>query len=219
MGEVQTCIIFSGIEHILIIIAGMVAIYLGYRLFLALPRRREGESKIELPGGVSIFVSRIGPGIFFGLFGAGMIAYSISSVTTVTTTQKSENNTAGKSGAVIASQSTQSITGFGQGGSNANNLTGAQMINLSNIVLIDRKVVMGGLNDLTVDIKSLDDATKRLDRLVALREAKLSIMRESWKSEWGDYERFHRWVTEEVEAEPVPAEIVDAVAFYRTGGK
>ena len=219
MGEVQTRIIFSGIEHILIIIAGMVAIYLGYRLFLALPKRKEGESKIELPGGVSIFVSRIGPGIFFALFGAGMIAYSISSVTTVTTTQKSESNPAAKSSTVVANQSTKSITGCGPGGNNVNNLAGAQMIDLSNIALIDREIVMGGLNDLTAEIKSLDDVTKRLDGLVALREAKLSIMRESWKSEWGNYERFHLWVTEEAEAEPVPAEIIDAVAFYRMSGK
>ena len=66
-------------ERLLVIVAGIAAIWIGYRLFALMPSRRDGESKIELPGGVSILLSRVGPGTLFALFGAGLIAYSAAS--------------------------------------------------------------------------------------------------------------------------------------------
>ena len=62
------------IERLVIVLAGAGAIYLGYRLFLAMPNRDRSSGKLELPGGVSIFLSRVGPGVFFSLFGATVIA-------------------------------------------------------------------------------------------------------------------------------------------------
>ena len=73
---------FRGIERLLIVAAGALSIYLGYRLFLQMPSRPKGdeggEGKVTLPGGISIFISRVGPGVFFGLFGAAVIGIAVT---------------------------------------------------------------------------------------------------------------------------------------------
>src|SRR5205823_6596740 len=65
-------------ERILLVLVGGLAVYLGYRLFQLIPRTSKSEGKLELPGGVSIFLTRIGPGIFFALFGVAVIGYSVA---------------------------------------------------------------------------------------------------------------------------------------------
>ena len=52
MSEVLTGIVLNGIQHIITIVVGMAAVFLGYRLFIEMPRRREGDTKLDLPGGV-----------------------------------------------------------------------------------------------------------------------------------------------------------------------
>src|SRR2546421_1153464 len=68
-------------ERLLIVLGGGLSIYLGYRMFLAIPRAataaETGEGKLELPGGVSIYVTRVGPGVFFALFGAVILGLGL----------------------------------------------------------------------------------------------------------------------------------------------
>ena len=71
-------------ERVLLVLAGALAIYLGYRLFLAIPAADRSEGRISLPGGVSIFLTRIGPGVFFALFGCALIGYSVGQPIDVT---------------------------------------------------------------------------------------------------------------------------------------
>src|SRR5262245_58943366 len=63
-------------ERILVVGAGALAIYLGYRLFVNMPEHDKGSGKVVLPGGISIFLSRVGPGVFFSLFGAVILGLS-----------------------------------------------------------------------------------------------------------------------------------------------
>ena len=65
------------LERLLIALSGTLAIWLGYRLFLSMPLVDRGTGKLQLPGGISIFISRVGPGVFFALFGAGVLAYGL----------------------------------------------------------------------------------------------------------------------------------------------
>ena len=69
--------IFIGIERVLIVIVGGGCIFLGYRLFLNLPERQDSEGRIKLPGDISIYVSRVGPGVFFVIFGSIIICSSL----------------------------------------------------------------------------------------------------------------------------------------------
>ncbi len=74
--DLDTAILLRSIERLAGIFIGGLSIYFGYRLFLRLPERREGEGSIKLLD-ASIVLSRIGPGVFFALFGAAVVALSL----------------------------------------------------------------------------------------------------------------------------------------------
>ena len=65
------------LERIIVVIIGGLSVYLGYRLFLHVPSQKDGQGKISFPGGISIIINRVGPGVFFALFGAGVVALSL----------------------------------------------------------------------------------------------------------------------------------------------
>lgn len=210
MSEVLTGIVLNGIQHIITIIVGMAAFFLGYRLFIEMPRRREGETKLDLPGGVSIMLSRIGPGIFFALFGAGMIIYSITKPIEITDIAE---QVASADGATRSLRS-RSLTGLGDTTGNAG------MPETPRPALpeasVDRGRVIAALNGIAAQAQQNASASALLDVSVAVRESKLALMRETWQAEWGDYAAFHRWATEQFEQDPPPAGSEKAVAFYRS---
>ncbi len=71
--------LWRALERLATVLVAAGSIYLGYRLFWSLKEfKNEGEAKIQLPGGISIFISRVGPGIFFALFGTAIIGFSIT---------------------------------------------------------------------------------------------------------------------------------------------
>src|SRR5712691_3281014 len=57
------------IERIAAIIIGGLAVYFGYRLFVLIPHEKTSDGKVRLPWNISIVLSRVGPGVFFALFG------------------------------------------------------------------------------------------------------------------------------------------------------
>ena len=64
-------------ERIIAVLIGGFSIYLGYRLFFHLPYEKSHQGELELPG-VKIVLSRVGPGIFFGIFGTFVMYYSLT---------------------------------------------------------------------------------------------------------------------------------------------
>lgn len=68
--------LMRGFERIIVVAFGGLSIYLGYLLFRHMPERVDSQGKVVLPGGISIFLSRVGPGTFFSLFGAIVLAAS-----------------------------------------------------------------------------------------------------------------------------------------------
>jgi hypothetical protein len=74
--------LWRAVERFANVLIGALAIYLGYKLFMNLPERREekkGEMKLMLPGDISVYVSRVGPGVFFALFGTAVVLMSFVS--------------------------------------------------------------------------------------------------------------------------------------------
>jgi hypothetical protein len=65
-----------GIERIAAVCLGGVAVYYGYKLFLTLPTQTESNGKIKLPG-MSVVLSKAGPGLFFLAFGSLVILSSL----------------------------------------------------------------------------------------------------------------------------------------------
>ena len=57
------------LERLLVVGFGGMSIYLGYKLFFHLPHQTDQNGEIELPG-MKVVLSRVGPGVFFLVFGA-----------------------------------------------------------------------------------------------------------------------------------------------------
>src|SRR5262245_24568384 len=76
-GEAMDLVSLRVLERVLAVLIGGMSIFLGYRLFIKLPRQKDSSGKVMLPGDVSIFFSRIGPGVFFSLFGAAVVVVSL----------------------------------------------------------------------------------------------------------------------------------------------
>ncbi|MCP4318034.1 MAG: hypothetical protein GY789_18935 [Hyphomicrobiales bacterium] len=205
MSEVLVGIVLNGIQHIVTIGVGLMAVFLGYRLFIELPLRREGESKLDLPGGVSIMLSRIGPGIFFALFGAGMIIYSIMKPIEITDIAE---QVATAEGATTVKRS-RTLTGLGQ--------QEAGSVVKTTAATIDRTSVIVRLNRIAIEAKANKSGSDLLDITIAIREAKLALVREVWEPQWGDYDQFHRWVTEQFEQNPPPEGLEDVATYFQQG--
>jgi branched-subunit amino acid transport protein len=186
-------------ERVLLVLAGALAVYLGYRLFLAIPAADKSEGRINLPGGVSIFLTRIGPGVFFALFGCALIGYSVRqpidfSIPVGVAAARSASTEAGPAQIVHYS-------GFGQGMPAGG---------------LDPAVVVARLNGY------LDDMRQRLDRpaaeelAAAIRAAKLAVMERGWKPEWGERETFARWVSTGADGDPPAERAAGAVVVFQT---
>lgn len=184
------------LERILVVLASAMSIFLGYRLFLAIPRQQSGEGKLELPGGVSIFVTRVGPGVFFALFGAVVIAFSLHE--SITYAQEDP-----RSGARIT------YSGIGQElapreheGGDADRLEVRLSLEFLNS--------LGAL--LREDLPPDDLVTVERRR----RQIKLLLMSSVWDDDWGDWELFRLWA-EGGALEPVPPQIAAAADYFRSG--
>ena len=188
-------------ERVLLVVAGALAIYLGYRLFLAIPAADKSEGRISLPGGVSIFLTRIGPGVFFALFGCALIGYSVRQPIDFTIPF---GMTAARSADTQTAAQVVHYSGFGEAAPAASPGSG-----------LDPAVVVARLNGY------LDGMKQRLDRpaaeelAVAIRVAKLAVMDRSWKPEWGEREAFVRWVSAGADGDPPSERAAGAVIAFQ----
>ena len=62
------------IDRLLAVGIGGMSIYLGHRLFLALPAIRDASGEFHLPFDIRVILWRVGPGAFFALFGTAVVA-------------------------------------------------------------------------------------------------------------------------------------------------
>ena len=190
-------------ERVLLVLAGALAVYLGYRLFLAIPAADKSEGRINLPGGVSIFLTRIGPGVFFALFGCALIGYSVRQPIDFAIPVGAA--AARSASAEAASGQVVHYSGFGQG-----------MAPVLRAGDLDPALVAARLNGY------LDDMRQRLDRpaadelAAAIRAAKLAVMERSWKPEWGDRDTFVRWVSAGADGDPPSDRAAGAVIVFQT---
>ncbi len=64
-------------ERITAVVIGGMAIYFGFRLFQEVPEHKDSSGKFVLPWDVSIVMTKIGPGVFFALFGVGAVCLTL----------------------------------------------------------------------------------------------------------------------------------------------
>jgi hypothetical protein len=70
-------VLLRAVERIVAVVIGGLAIYFGYRLFLAVPdARADGRAELSLAKDKRLLLTRIGPGTFFALFGTAVVLAS-----------------------------------------------------------------------------------------------------------------------------------------------
>ena len=190
------------IERVLAVVVGGMSVYLGYRLFIKLPEQMDSSGKVVLPGGISVFVSRIGPGVFFSLFGAAVVVVSLQ--------QGLELNLANK--ASVTAESTEKTADLRvryMGGSGDSDSA------KRDAVRAEARRTIAELNKLPTVLASDVPASRRTDVAQAARDSKLALMGMVWGVDWGDFSKFRNWVDDGEPDPPGPGFSPDAVKTFR----
>lgn len=192
-------------ERVLGVAAGVLAIYLGYRLFLKMPDNEKGSGKVVLPGGISIYLSRVGPGIFFSLFGAVVIGlsfhYSIKYDGGGRFTGTEIVSTAGSGG---------SFSGIAPSAGAPASLSTLRERNAALIAIT-------ALNRAASELRADLPAYERRRIIDGIHEAKLRMMKSVWDAEhWGAYDDVAAWLQDHGAGEP-PQQLAEAVRQFRAG--
>ena len=192
-------------DVLIVAAVGVFTVLLGYLLFRDMPRRAEGETKVALPGGISIYISRVGPGVFFALFGATLIGYVVVS-RPLEATHKNEE----RKDSSIVKVDQENLKGMNKPHPAAGSEPRVREVQVERAV--------NTLAELANQLATADPSQARIDKEVDLREARICLMREYWKAEWGDREDFLRWVTAQP-GDPPPDSRAPAAAIYRGPAK
>lgn len=197
-------IVMRFIERLIVVLGACLAIYCGYRLFLAMPSRERGTGKLELPGGVSIHVSRIGPGVFFSLFGAAILAMSFHYGVAV---ELPANTAVVPDSAVVEGKIAPARATF-------SGISDAPPVEPKSSDVVAASIDIQRLNRAAVSLDPGLDRYVRSDIQRSLRVAKLALMRANWSpAAWGDQAKFVQWI-QAGEPVPPPDAIAGAVKVY-----
>ena len=199
------------IERILAVAIGGLAIYLGYRLFLNMPEKTDSSGKVVLPGNISIYLSRVGPGAFFALFGACIVALSI---------YKGIIYTAGEDGSskekqqvpasVVASAEKQSEYFSG--------IVSQQQAGEKDLPFLRSSLrpKFRILNTLPRMMRPDLDPAERADVMNTSRQVKILLLKTVWGDDWGSFSSFESWLVDGGSS-PAPEGLSEAVNLYQYG--
>jgi len=199
--DAELVVLLRFMERLLAVAIGGLAIYLGYRLFRLVPESKDSEGRVTFTKDLSIVVSRVGPGVFFALFGALVVGLSIY-----------RNVEVGVDGKNIFYGAPDAAAYF-QGAGNAAGATDEEAKSDTRM-LLRREIAI--LNTLP---KLLDPALPVQDRShveLAIPRIKLALMKPVWGEAaegWGTPEAFERWL-KEGDGGPPPDEIAEAVKYF-----
>lgn len=202
-------------ERLLAVLFGGMAIYLGYRLFLRVPEQRSGDGKFTLPWDVSIAVTRVGPGVFFALFGAAVVGTAL--VKGIEWEQARSVVSPGQAAAPVEARSMRAVERLDFKGAGAAPDRSEREARANGRALVDREIAV--LNTLGRYFRPdlPDHERSMLERAVV--RIKLALMKPVWGDRaegWGDVARFEQWVRDG-ELDPPPADLAAAAAYYRHG--
>jgi hypothetical protein len=172
-------ILVGAFQRILSILIGGMLVYFGYRLFLSLPAkggRDGGSGEFSLGRGSKVKLSKVGPGVFFAIFGAGLIAYSFAKP------MKVNIPSAGRS--APNSPSTPNAPSASKPGTTTVAAAGFSYIGA---------VSASG----TVEDRARMRTETQEDIIVlnhALDRAKVALMEPLWAEDWGELKDFRDWL-------------------------
>jgi hypothetical protein len=191
------------IERITAVLIGGSAVYLGYRLFLSTPEQRDSAGKFALPWDISIAMTRVGPGVFFALFGVAAVCLALIRPVEI------------------------GVAGLGHSGDQSPPLSfsymGGSMLDdpaarADARALMHREIAV--LNTIPQLLPTGLPEHDRDDIERGIARIKLALMTPVWgtpQEGFGDVSEFESWIRER-EPDPPPAGMEEALALYRYGG-
>ena len=194
-------------ERLLGMIIGGMSVLLGYRLFTKLPEKTDSSGRLILPGGVSIWLSRVGPGVFFALFGAAIVATAFKQG--IELTSRVAVATTDPGGASKLTEETRSRRGVASSAPESESE-------------IERRVKEARTQIFTLNRDWPNALRKELhgdDRKVlevARDYAKRQILHAVWLPRWGSPAEFETWVNGGARIPP-PAAISEPAGIYLEG--
>jgi hypothetical protein len=202
-------IVSRAAERLLDVAVGGLAIYLGYRMFVALPEQEKGTGRINLPGGISIYLSRVGPGVFFSLFGAIVIGLSLHYGVSFSD-RAVEASKAQVSDAAQATVSTPGVQYSAVGSPQVAPVPVASLGQRNDVLRM-----IGTLNEVTGLLKSDIPIEQRVIVENGIDDAKHYLLATVWDSaRWGERSAFVDWIRRHPHESP-PAALAEPVGYFR----
>lgn len=188
------------IERILATLLGGFFAWLGYRLFLDVTSKQTSSGEFKLPSGIAVHLTRVGPGIFFALFGAAVVCYSLYSRVTIDRTQtgsRKAHSSMVSNGAKqqpenpAESAGEEKITKKFVGLTAGNDASPQELLHERNL----RKDYIRFLNALSAYLETHGGAAELKDHKNILPQIKLIVMENVWDDkQWGSWTAFQDWV-------------------------
>jgi hypothetical protein len=201
-------LLMRGIERLAIVLIGGMAIYLGYRLFLAVKAEAEGEARITLPHDVTVMVSRVGPGVFFALFGSMVVVASLYF--------SIRYSDAGRD-VVYSGMAPAGLSAAGETAGAVPTAAAASDEALA-LARLRLRQEIEFLNRLPGLLGPGLSEGQRETAAGHVREIKLRLMASVWADDWSDPDSFRLWAEGGAAAEGGDA-FGSARAFYQTGAE
>jgi hypothetical protein len=187
-------ILLGAFQRILSILIGGMLIYFGYRLFLSLPGKRGrdgGSGEFSLGAANKVKLSKVGPGVFFAIFGAGLIAYSFAkpmkvNIPGAAPTAQTSPAAQGAPNAPSEGTGVVAAAGFSYVGAVSAPETDEDRARMRNetqqdIIILNR--ALDGAN-----------ASERPQVERAVVRAKVALMEPLWAEDWGELKDFRDWL-------------------------
>ena len=181
--------------RLLQILAGVLLSVLGYRLFERVPSS-PGQAEITLSQHFKLNLSRLGPGVFFALFGAAVLVQALLSPLRLER-ETGAANAETRERVVIAGARSADATSHA-----------ASVPTLSADVLTQH---MRFLNGLAAQRQSGLPMEQQVAFELGQREAKLALMQAGWNADWKDAAAFTAWARGE---RPAAAPDAQAIALW-----
>jgi hypothetical protein len=181
---IDDLIMLRAAERILAILIGGMAIWCGYRLFLAIPDQ-PADSQVELTLAKSqrLLISRIGPGTFFALFGTALVLASFYFSINLKT------------------QTGDRYSGLGP---RATQSSSAPTSAVPPLDTAEMRLSLAFLSDIEAELAVNSTEEEKSWRARRFQTTKLAILGRGWEPGWGDFAEFEIWLNEGPARAPRP---------------
>ena len=177
---IDDLIMLRSAERILALIIGGLAIWCGFRLFLAVPDQpADARAELSLAKNQRLLISRIGPGVFFALFGTAVVLASFYFSINLQTSEGDRYSGIG--------QRPPTLTRFTVDSQAKPVFDGAEM-RLTLAFLIETEAELAGTGTGT--------EAERNWRARRFQAARLAIIERGWESDWGEIAEFELWLNQ-----------------------